>query len=59
MTADWAAPGAYFILHQSINCIRVITETRDDLICSLQRDVSGQGDVYVQHSGGAGAWDTP
>ena len=28
MTHDWAAPGAYFILHQSINCIRVITERR-------------------------------
>ena len=57
MTHDWAAPGAYFILHQSI--IRVITDTRDNTICSLQRDVSGQGDVYVQHRGGAGAWDTP
>ena len=28
MTPGWAAPGAYFILHQSINCIRVITERR-------------------------------
>ena len=57
MTHDWAAPGAYFILHQSI--IRVITDTRDNTIWSLQWDVSGQGDVYVQHRGGAGAWDTP
>ena len=58
MTHDWAAPGAYFIIHQSIN----LSDHREEIqfnICSQQRDVSGQGDVYVQHRGGAGAWDTP